>query len=114
MIGIEIYCTPTAEARELWVASMTHISWEGSCFVLSANQFCRRKDYLLPPETVFGDSNGDTSLDRIICAGGSVIVSPSGTILAGPNFEGESLISADLGMNNSLTTYELAYAIEQK
>lgn len=78
---------------------MTHIALEGGCFVLSANQFYRRKDCLLPQESLSGGSNGDASLDRILCAGGSVIVSPSGTILAGPNYQGESLISADLGIN---------------
>ncbi|XP_059462973.1 bifunctional nitrilase/nitrile hydratase NIT4A-like isoform X3 [Corylus avellana] len=96
--GIEIYCAPTAEAREIWRSSMSHIALEGSCFVLSANQFCRRKDYLLSPEGVSGGSDGDISDDTIICAGGSVIISPSGTILAGPNYQGESLISADLDL----------------
>ncbi|XVF55798.1 hypothetical protein PTKIN_Ptkin06aG0065900 [Pterospermum kingtungense] len=97
--GIEIYCAPTADAREEWRASMIHIAIEGRCFVLSANQFCRRKDYPLPvSKCIDGDSNGDLSLDTIICNGGSVIVSPSGTILAGPNYQGESLISADLDL----------------
>ncbi|KAJ6749994.1 hypothetical protein OIU85_000604 [Salix viminalis] len=72
--GVEIYCAPTADAGELWKASMTHIALEGSCFVLSANQFCKRRDYPLPP----GDINGDASLDDITCSGGSVIISPSG------------------------------------
>ncbi|XP_062112660.1 bifunctional nitrilase/nitrile hydratase NIT4B-like isoform X2 [Humulus lupulus] len=98
--GIEIYCAPTAEAREVWRASMTHIALEGGCFVLSANQFFTRKDYPLPPEEyASGDSNGDASLDTVLCSGGSLIVSPSGTILAGPNYQGESLISADLDLS---------------
>ncbi|KAL3586634.1 hypothetical protein D5086_013501 [Populus alba] len=92
--GVEIYCAPTADAGEIWKASMIHIALEGGCFVLSANQFCRRRDYPFPP----GDSNGDASLDAITCAGGSVIISPSGTILAGPSYHGECLISADLEM----------------
>ncbi|OMO68449.1 Carbon-nitrogen hydrolase [Corchorus olitorius] len=96
--GIEIYCAPTSDAKEEWRASMIHIAIEGRCFVLSANQFCQRKDYPLPPKCIDGDSNGDLSLDTIICSGGSVIVSPSGTILAGPNYQGESLISADLDL----------------
>ncbi|KAF4396925.1 hypothetical protein CsatB_019341 [Cannabis sativa] len=98
--GIEIYCAPTAEARDVWRASMTHIALEGGCFVLSANQFCLRKDYPMPPEEyTSGDSNGDASLDTVVCSGGSLIVSPSGTILAGPNYQGESLISADLDLS---------------
>ncbi|KAG5243953.1 bifunctional nitrilase/nitrile hydratase NIT4B [Salix suchowensis] len=94
--GVEIFCAPTADPGEIWKTSMTHIALEGGCFVLYANQFCRRRDYLLPP----GDSNGDAALDVITCAGGNVIISPSGIILAGPNYHGESLISADLDLGD--------------
>ena len=97
-VGIEIYCAPTADARDVWQASMTHIAVEGGCFVLSANQFCRRKDYPPPPEYVFSGTEEDLNPDSVVCAGGSVIISPSGTVLAGPNYEGEALISADLGL----------------
>lgn len=76
---------------------MTHIALEGGCFVLSANQFCRRKDYPPPPEYEFSGTEQDLTPDSIVCAGGSVIISPSGSVLAGPNYDGEALISADLG-----------------
>ena len=33
--GIEIYCAPTADARDSWIASARHIAVEGRCFVLS-------------------------------------------------------------------------------
>lgn len=94
--GIEIYCAPTADSREVWQASMTHIALEGGCFVLSANQFCRRKDYPAPPEYVFSGTEEDLTPESVVCAGGSVIISPSGTVLAGPNYDGEALITADL------------------
>lgn len=97
--GVEIYCAPTADSREVWQASMTHIALEGGCFVLSANQFCRRKDYPPPPEYVFTSTEEDLVPDSIVCPGGSVIISPSGAVLAGPNYEGEALISADLGQS---------------
>lgn len=97
--GIEIYCAPTADARETWLASMTHIALEGGCFVLSANQFCRRKDYPPPPEYTFSGSEESLTPDSVVCAGGSSIISPLGIVLAGPNYEGEGLISADLGNN---------------
>nr|POE74130.1 bifunctional nitrilase/nitrile hydratase nit4a [Quercus suber] len=96
--GVEIYCAPTADSREIWQASMTHIALEGGCFVLSANQFCRRKDYPPPPEYVFSGTEEDLTPDSVVCAGGSVIISPSGTVLAGPNYDGEALISADLDL----------------
>ncbi|CAN1251945.1 Bifunctional nitrilase/nitrile hydratase NIT4A [Linum perenne] len=96
--GIEIYCAPTADARPSWTASMTHIALEGGCFVLSANQFCRRSDYPPAPEYVFAGTENELNPDSVVCAGGSVIISPMGTVLAGPNFEGEALISADLDL----------------
>lgn len=96
--GVEIFCAPTADSREVWQASMTHIALEGGCFVLSANQFCRRKDYPPPPEYVFSGLEDDLNPESVVCAGGSVIISPSGAVLAGPNYDGEALISADLGM----------------
>ncbi|XP_057534269.1 bifunctional nitrilase/nitrile hydratase NIT4A isoform X1 [Amaranthus tricolor] len=96
--GVEIYCAPTADSREVWQASMTHIALEGGCFVLSANQFCRRKDYPPSPEYVFYGMEDDLNPDSVVCAGGSVIISPSGTVLAGPNYDGEALISADLDL----------------
>ncbi|PRQ32497.1 putative hydrolase, 3-cyanoalanine hydratase [Rosa chinensis] len=98
--GIEIYCAPTADSRDLWQASMTHIALEGGCFVLSANQFCRRKDYPPPPEYIFSGTEEELTPDSVVCAGGSVIISPSGTILAGPNYDGEALISADLDIGD--------------
>lgn len=106
--GVEIYCAPTADARDVWQASMTHIALEGGCFVLSANQFCRRKDYPPPPEYVFTGAEDDLNPESVVCAGGSVIVSPSGTILAGPNYDGEALISADLGILNPSLTLQTA------
>jgi len=96
--GIQIYCAPTADASPTWVASMTHIALEGGCFVVSANQFCRRKDYPPPPEYTFGGLDEEPSPETVVCPGGSVIVSPSGTVLAGPNFEGEGLVTADLDL----------------
>ncbi|XP_019053970.1 PREDICTED: bifunctional nitrilase/nitrile hydratase NIT4B-like isoform X2 [Nelumbo nucifera] len=96
--GVEIYCVPTADASDLWRSSATAIALEGGCFVLSANQFCQRKDYPLSEKCMPGDENKDLSPDSIVCAGGSVIISPSGSILAGPNYQGESLISADLDL----------------
>ncbi|KAG6417265.1 hypothetical protein SASPL_119419 [Salvia splendens] len=96
--GVEIYCAPTADSRDVWQASMTHIALEGGCFVLSANQFCRRKDYPPPPDYVFSGTEEDLMPESVVCAGGSVIISPSGAVLAGPNYDGEALISADLDL----------------
>lgn len=92
--GIQLYCAPTADGRETWAATMQHIALEGRCFVLSCNQFCRRSDYPDDYATPFGD-HPDTILSR----GGSCIVGPLGQMLAGPDFTGECILTADLDMD---------------
>jgi nitrilase len=89
--GIEIYCAPTADSRDSWIATMRHIAVEGRCFVLGANQFARRSDYPADYRLPSGD-NPNIVLSR----GGSCIVDPFGNFLAGPNFEGEAILLAEL------------------
>lgn len=89
--GIEIYCAPTADCRESWIASMRHIAVEGRCFVLSCNQFNRRRDL---PEN-YG-AGGSKDPDGVFTSGGSCIVDPFGNFLAGPNTEGEVILTAEI------------------
>lgn len=89
--GIELYCAPTADARDSWVASMRHIAVEGRCFVLSSNQFNRRSDFPADYRSIFGDDP-----DKVVCRGGSCIVDPFGNFLAGPNTEGEAILVAEI------------------
>ncbi|MCA9858417.1 MAG: nitrilase [Thermomicrobiales bacterium] len=91
--GIEIYCAPTADARDSWLASMRHIAVEGRCFVLSCNQFTRRSDYPEDYDTALGDDP-----DTVYSRGGSCIVNPLGEIIAGPDYEGETILTADLDL----------------
>ena len=89
--GIEIYCAPTADGWETWLPTMRHIAQEGRCFVLSSNQFARRSDYPADYATPFGDDPG-----TVLSRGGSCIIGPLGTILAGPDFEGEAILTAEI------------------
>jgi predicted amidohydrolase len=91
--GIQLWCAPTADPRDSWVASMQHVACEGRCFVLSANQFARRSDY--PSDYPLDSEHGP---DSILCRGASVIVSPLGEILAGPEVAGEAILRADLAL----------------
>lgn len=77
--GIQLYCAPTVDDREVWQSSMRHIATEGRCYVLAACQYAR-----------LGDS------PREIIRGGSVIVGPLGEVLAGPVYDRESILTADV------------------
>jgi nitrilase len=72
---------------------MQHIALEGRCFVLSCNQFARRRDYPQDYNTSFGDDP-----ETILSRGGSCIVNPLGQILAGPNYSEECLLTAELDL----------------
>jgi len=93
--NVALYCAPTADDRDTWIPSMQHVALEGRCFVLTACQFLRRKAF---PDTV-RVSLGD-SPDAILMRGGSAIVSPSGKVLAGPHFEGETILTATLDLDD--------------
>lgn len=90
---IQVYCAPTADGRPTWVSSMQHIALEGRCFVLSSNQFCRRSDY--PADYV---SDLPSNPDAIVSRGGSCIVDPLGNILAGPLWDREGVITAEVDL----------------
>lgn len=92
--GVEIYLAPTADSRESWQSTMQHIALEGRCFVLACNQFVRKSDY---PEKYQADLEAEP---EIMCAGGSVIISPLGEVLAGPLWNEEGLLVADLDFSD--------------
>ncbi len=92
--GIQLYCAPTADDREGWVASMRHVALEGRCFVLSCNQFTRRCDFPEDYRAIQGDDP-----ETVISRGGSLIVSPLGEVLAGPEYDGETTLTAELDLD---------------
>lgn len=91
--GIELYCAPTVDDREVWAPTMRHIAREGRCFVLSACQYTRRKDYPADYAPVQGNEP-----DTVLIRGGSVIVDPLGQVLAGPVYDQAAVLVADLDL----------------
>lgn len=91
--NVALYCAPTADDRDTWLPSMRHVALEGRCFVLTACQFLRRKDFPDAVRVALGDSP-----DAVLMRGGSAIVSPLGKVLAGPHFDGETILAATLDL----------------
>jgi nitrilase len=92
---VDLYCAPTADDRDTWLPSMQHVALEGRCFVLTACQFIRRKAFPASVRVSLGDSP-----DAVLMRGGSAIVSPLGQVLAGPDFAGETILTADLDLKD--------------
>lgn len=92
--GVELYLAPTADARASWQSTLQHIACEGRCFVLGCNQFVTKAMY--PPDlTGIEELAGQP---EILCRGGSAILSPLGKILAGPLYDQEGILYADLDL----------------
>lgn len=87
--GIEVWCAPTVDEREMWQVSMRHIAHEGRCFVVSACQVQASPEEL-------GLEIAHWPAQRPLIAGGSVIVGPMGDVLAGPLVGRAGLISAQI------------------
>lgn len=93
--GINLWCAPTVDERDIWQASMRHIAYEGRTFVLSACQYMTRAD--APEEYACHQGNNP---DTVLIRGGSVIVSPLGEIIAGPIYDREAILTADIDLDD--------------
>jgi nitrilase len=90
---VSIYCAPTADDRDTWPSTMQHIALEGRCYVLSACQHITRGAYPVDYDCALGNDP-----DTVLLRGGSMIVSPHGEILAGPDYSAETILYADIDL----------------
>lgn len=93
--GVSIYLAPTADSREEWQCTMRHIALEGRCFVIGCNQFVTKDMY--PND--FNYQHDLESYPGKFCPGGSCIVDPFGQYVAGPAWDKEEILYADLNLD---------------
>jgi nitrilase len=89
--GIEIYLAPTADDGETWQHTLVHIARESRAFVVSPAHFQRASAY--PPEFPLAD---ELEGKDVIGRGGSAILDPDGAYLAGPLYDEEGILYAEL------------------
>ena len=89
--GIELYVASTADDSDGWQSTLVHIARESRCFVIAPSHFQRAASY---PD--------DFPLARllegvdVIGRGGSAILAPDGSYLAGPLWDEEGILYAEL------------------
>jgi nitrilase len=89
--GVELYIASTADDGEAWQSTLVHIARESRAFVIAPSHFQRASSY---PD--------DFPLRRLLDGldvlgrGGSAILGPDGSYLAGPLWDEEGILYAEL------------------
>lgn len=93
--GEDIHVALWPGVHEVHLMASRHYAFEGRCFVLAAGLLMPESD--LPPE--LGEPRrGPHSDGGLAIRGGSAIIGPDGQVLAGPVFDREELVIADLDL----------------
>lgn len=94
--GPQIWLAPTADDSDRWLASMRYLATEAGAYVVSVPQYIPASafpaDFPLPlpeGEEVFG-------------RGGVCVVSPSGSVIAGPTYDQEATLVVDCDLDAAL------------
>jgi nitrilase len=89
--GVEIYIASTADDGDAWQATLVHIARESRAFVVAPSHFQRSSSY--PDDFPLRDLIADV---EVIGRGGSAVLDPAGAYLAGPLYDEEGTLYADL------------------
>lgn len=90
--GTQIYIAATWDQGEPWLSTLRHIAKEGRVYVLGSCTLLRRSD--IPDRFAF--KRYYTGDDDWINHGDSVIVDPSGAVIAGPVRDKEEILYAEI------------------
>jgi nitrilase len=89
--GVEIYVASTADDGDAWQSTLVHLARESRSYVVSPCHFQRAESY---PEDfpLRAEIEGAGTLGR----GGSAVLAPDGSYLAGPLYDEEGILYAEL------------------
>ena len=89
--GVEIYVASTADDGDAWQSTLVHIARESRAYVVAPCHFQRA--VVVPGRLpARGELEGAGTIGR----GGSAILAPDGSYLAGPLYDEEGILYADL------------------
>jgi nitrilase len=89
--GVEIYVASTADDGDEWQSTLVHIARESRAFVIAPCHFQRGTSY--PDDFPLRELLEGV---EILGRGGSAILAPDGSYLAGPLYDDEAILYADL------------------
>lgn len=93
--GEQIHVAVWPTAHEMHQIASRHYAFEGRCYVLAAGSLLRAGD--IPAGLTLKPELADTP-DTLVMTGGSAIIAPDGSYLAGPVYGEETILTAELDM----------------
>lgn len=94
--GEEVHVAVWPTVRDMYQVASRHYAFEGRCFVLAVGQILRARD--LPRELVLPRALRRRP-ETLVASGGTCIIGPDGALLAGPVFDREAIVVADLDLD---------------
>ncbi len=96
--GIDVWVAPTLATGDAWVATMRHVAREGRLYVIGVNP-CVRVDQIpddFPARDKVWKLDDDPDERDWVSPGNSVIIGPTGKMLAGPSRHEETILYAEV------------------
>ncbi|TGE14716.1 carbon-nitrogen hydrolase family protein [Hymenobacter elongatus] len=93
--GEDIHVAAWPQLKEMNLVASRHYAFEGRCFVVAAGALMQVKDL---PAGLEPAPELPTDPDAFLLRGGSVIIGPDGTILAGPVYDEELILMAEIDL----------------
>ena len=93
--GEDIHVAVWPTVIDMHQVASRHYAFEGRCFVLAAGQLMREEDLPSGLEPAPGRSQ-----DGLLLRGGSAVIAPDGSYLAGPVFDSEQILMAELDLGS--------------
>jgi predicted amidohydrolase len=94
--GEDIHIAAWPQVKEMNLTASRHYAFEGRCFVIACGAVMKASE--LPAELEPIESLKQ-SPDSFVLNGGSTIIAPDGSLLAGPVFNEEVILTADLDLS---------------
>jgi len=91
--GEDIHVAAWPQVKEMNLVASRHYAFEGRCFVIACGSIMRARE--IPAELELIESLKQNP-DALVLSGGSAIIAPDGKVIAGPVFEAETILTADL------------------
>lgn len=93
--GEDIHIASWPQVKEMNLVASRHYAFEGRCFVIASGAIMRASE--LPSELEPIDLLKQNP-DAFVLRGGSAIIAPDGTVLAGPVYDEEVILTAEIDL----------------